>query len=301
MSRSVVSCLFQVGGERLGHSRQPEIGQMRPELLIHRTLAHRRSRFRCCRLMCLWYTPRSITVSVFGVAPIPAAMAKAVSVGGRFGFGLHGRLVANAARTTFSKASACSGKRTTRPRPRGTFRWVAISLPEPEKMLIVGSPRRQRTVTWVSITPGGAEYRLPHTDTNPLEETLRVGFPQPGTVIQAAPTTAPNRPTHRRWCYPAGGHHPPPHRSGRGFPVHGQDWLLWRCATTAAQHSGWPFPPPLSVEDDMVAIRSTRHRRAVPPRRRSTASMPSTRCGWSWLVVIHARNRPECDRAPTST
>ena len=50
-----------------------------------------------------------------------------------------------------------------------------------------------------------------------------------------------------------------------------------------------------------VAIRSTRHRRAVPPRRRSTASMPSTRCGWSWLEVIQARNRPECESAPTST
>ena len=50
-----------------------------------------------------------------------------------------------------------------------------------------------------------------------------------------------------------------------------------------------------------VAIRSTRHRRAVPPRRRSTASMPSTRCGWSWLEVIQARNRPECENAPTST
>ena len=30
-----------------------------------------------------------------------------------------------------------------------------------------------------------------------------------------------------------------------------------------------------------VAVRSTRHRRAVPPRRRSTPSIPSTRCGWS--------------------
>ena len=30
-----------------------------------------------------------------------------------------------------------------------------------------------------------------------------------------------------------------------------------------------------------VAIRSTRHRRAVPPRRRRTSSIPATRCAWS--------------------
>ena len=55
-------------------------------------------------------------------APMPAAIARAASVGGRFGFGLQGRLVAKAARTTFSKASVCSDKRATRPYPRDTLR-----------------------------------------------------------------------------------------------------------------------------------------------------------------------------------
>ena len=42
------------------------------------------------------------------------------------------------------------------------------------------SPRRHRTVTWVSITPGDTEYWLPHTDTNPFDATLRVRTPSAG-------------------------------------------------------------------------------------------------------------------------
>ena len=38
MTGVVLSCLVEVGGERLGHSRQTEVGQMRPELLIGRVL-----------------------------------------------------------------------------------------------------------------------------------------------------------------------------------------------------------------------------------------------------------------------
>ena len=112
--------------------------------------------------------------------PIPAAIAKAASDGGRFGLGLQGGLVVNSARTTFSNAAVCSGKRTTRPRPRGTWWWVATSRPLAENMLIVGSPSLQRTVTWVPITPGGTEYRLPRTDTSPLEATLRSKTPSAG-------------------------------------------------------------------------------------------------------------------------
>ncbi len=50
-----------------------------------------------------------------------------------------------------------------------------------------------------------------------------------------------------------------------------------------------------------VAIRSTRHRRTVPPMRRNTASMPSIRWGWSWLEVTQAPKAPECDNTPAST
>ena len=50
-----------------------------------------------------------------------------------------------------------------------------------------------------------------------------------------------------------------------------------------------------------VAVRSTRHRRAVPPRRRSTPSIPSTRCGWSVQRGHTPRVRPECGSVLNNT
>ena len=48
-------------------------------------------------------------------------------------------------------------------------------------------------------------------------------------------------------------------------------------------------------------MRSNRHSRAVPPRRRSTSSIPSIRCGWSSDSQKTARNLPEHGSEPTST
>ena len=68
-----------------------------------------------------------------------------------------GEEVVKEANTTFSRASVCCGSRTTLPWPRGTFRCAATSRPEAETTSKLGSPRRQRTVTWVPITEGGTE------------------------------------------------------------------------------------------------------------------------------------------------
>src|SRR6266511_1241471 len=48
-------------------------------------------------------------------------------------------------------------------------------------------------------------------------------------------------------------------------------------------------------------MRSTRQRRAVPPKRRSTPSSAWTRCGRSWDSLSTARAWLEYDNAPTST
>jgi transposase len=50
-----------------------------------------------------------------------------------------------------------------------------------------------------------------------------------------------------------------------------------------------------------VARRSVRHRRAVPPSRRITASIASIRWAWSIVSANTARVRPECDNVPNNT
>ena len=50
-----------------------------------------------------------------------------------------------------------------------------------------------------------------------------------------------------------------------------------------------------------VASRSVRHTRAVPPRRRITASMASIRWAWSIFSASTPRTLHECGRVPNST
>ncbi len=74
-----------------------------------------------------------------------------------------------------------------------------------------------------------------------------------------------------------------PRRGGHGSTL----TPSWR-ATGAKLGCTWRVPGTITV-----ASRSVRHTLAVPPNRRSTPSIASTRWGWSTAPVSIPRTRPE--------